>query len=98
MRRSTPDSRFTPSHNSRNPATESATPKASARGASSLPEGSGRCAVRRILLSATRSYHWLSAAVPEASRPVPTMVWSSESRGMLWRNAHQLAAPGSPKK
>ncbi len=38
-----------------------------------LPEGSGRPSVRRILRSASRSNHWLRAAVPEAIRPVPTM-------------------------
>ena len=93
-----PASRLTPSHKSKNPATESAAPKTSALVAVILPEGSGRIAVRRILRSASRSYHWLSAAVPEASSPVPIIVWSSESSGTLRRNSHQFARLGSPKK
>src|SRR5947199_4771438 len=36
--------------------------------------------------------------ISEAIRPVPSTVWSSESRGIALRNSHQLRAPGNPKK
>ena len=72
--------RLTPSHNSTNPATDSAAPKASAPLAESRPEGSGRPEVRRMWRSASRSYHWFRAAVPEAMSPVPTMVCSREKQ------------------
>src|SRR6185503_17270347 len=73
------------------PATASAIPNQSARRAVISPIGSGRPAVRRISLSDSRSHHWLSAAVPEAMSPVPTIVWIS--RGQL-----SDAVRSSPKK
>ena len=73
------ESRFTPSHSSTKPATESAAPNASAPPGEMRPAGSGRCAVRRMWRSASRSYHWFNAAVPEAISPVPSVVWNSET-------------------
>ena len=86
------ESRLTPHHSSKNPASDSAMPKTSAARGVMRPAGSGRRSVRRMCRSASRSYHWFSVAVPEASSPVPISVCSSAGH---WILANQGA--GRPK-
>lgn len=69
-------SQFTPKPSSKAPRSDKAMPNHMARWANKRPDGSGRILVRFINESLARSYHWFSAAVPEAINAVPMRVFT----------------------